>query len=595
MDLELTKLALSSGDLARAGAVARDLGRHLAARSEGGWLLPFRRLVARLGPSRTSEYERGFLEALELVATGFERQIDDAAADETEVLQLRSRPNWIAALRHISQGTVRPIDLARRLDVSPSRITKLVDELEEARLVTQMMEGKERPCRLTPRARVLLGKLPPPDGDDALVAKAVAEVVPAVVSCMGALARDRRVGRARLLETMGSALTVSRSTILALLDTALRDTSWAVLDKDDAWVATDAELLTRLQQHLALACQGRRGPIFERLAKLSERSDVVLRVGGSFLEWDTAVSELTRIHVLREGDLRYAEPRSLSGEVQVVYESPSLLAADRRHRWMEQVIDRAIGRYVLGVANGPRSRTSSRSRWACPSTRRDGSSVVVISTSEQAARLVTVDVNDAIRGKILQVLARSRALLAGHFALHRGRHATSALRFRGIGRDPAFVGEVVDALVAKLPAEVQRELPSAKLLTPASAGFFLGRALATRYGRPLVVAQTDLRRLPAKTLRSGVIQPNDRVVLVNDVASTGTSLDALRELVVERGGRVVAVVLFGVVDSPAVTAYCARWQLPSHWLVTARWETYAPEVCPGCQAGEPLVSVAELA
>jgi DNA-binding MarR family transcriptional regulator len=353
MDLELTKLSLTSGDPARIGSVARDLGRHLAVRSEGGWLLPFRRLVARLTPGRTSEYERGFLEALELVAAGFERQVNDAAADEAEVLQLSSRTNWVAALRYISQGAVRPIDLAKRLGVSPSRVTKLVDELEEAELVTQTAEGKERPCRLTPRARVLLRRLPPPDGSDAAVVKAVAEVVPAVVNCMGALARDRRVGRARLLETMGSALTVSRSTILALLDTALRDTSWAVLDKDDAWVATDTELLTRLHQHLSLACRGKRGPIFDRLAGLSERSDVVLRVGGSFLEWDAAVSELTRIQVIREGDLRYAELLPLTAAYQIVYESPSLLASDRRHKGREQMIDRAIGRYVLGVAHGP--------------------------------------------------------------------------------------------------------------------------------------------------------------------------------------------------------------------------------------------------
>jgi adenine/guanine phosphoribosyltransferase-like PRPP-binding protein len=157
------------------------------------------------------------------------------------------------------------------------------------------------------------------------------------------------------------------------------------------------------------------------------------------------------------------------------------------------------------------------------------------------------------------------------------------------------VRDVVEALVATLPEGVQRELAGAKLLTPESAGFFLGRALAMRYGRPLVVAQTDLRRLPTPALRSGVIQPNDRVVLVNDVARTGTSLDALRELVVEHGGRVAAVVLFGVVGSAAVTEYCARWHLPSHWLVTARWETYAPEGCPGCKTGEPLSSIVELA
>ena len=316
-------------------------------------MLPFRRLAARLRPTRPSDYERGFIEALELVATGFERQVDDAAADETELLQLRSRVNWIAALRYISQGAVRPSDLARRLGVSPSRVTKLVDELEDEQLVTQMAEGKERPCRLTPRARVLLRRLPPLDDDNAAVATAVAEVVPAVVSCMNALARDRRVGRERLLETMRSAVTVNPSSLLALLDASLGETSCAFLDSDDAWVATDAELLTRLQQHLSFACQGQRGPVLDRLAELSERCHVVLRVGGSLLEWDSAVSELTHVHVIRDDELRYAVPGPVTSRFQIVYESPSLLAWDRRKGWMERMIDEAVGRYCLGVAHSP--------------------------------------------------------------------------------------------------------------------------------------------------------------------------------------------------------------------------------------------------
>jgi orotate phosphoribosyltransferase len=220
------------------------------------------------------------------------------------------------------------------------------------------------------------------------------------------------------------------------------------------------------------------------------------------------------------------------------------------------------------------------------------------SVREQVARLISVDANEAMQETILQALARSHALLTGHFALHRGRHAANALRFRGMGRDPASARAVTEAIIARAPDAVTHALAGAKLLTPESAGFLLGRALAIRYQVPHVVAQTDLRRLPTKALRAGVIQPNDRVVLVNDVASTGASLDILRELVAERGGRAVAVVLFGVAGSAAaaaVTAYCARWQLPAHWLVSARWDTYAPEGCPGCQAGQPLSSVAELA
>lgn len=215
------------------------------------------------------------------------------------------------------------------------------------------------------------------------------------------------------------------------------------------------------------------------------------------------------------------------------------------------------------------------------------------SSSEQLARFVAVDADEAVQAIITRALAESHALLTGHFALHRGRHATTALRFRGVGRDRGFLRVALDAILARAPDDLTRALAGAKVLTPESSGLFLGRALAAHYQTAHVVAQTDLRRLPTRALLAGTIRPNDRVVLVNDVASTGASLEPLRQLVAERGGLAVGVVLFAVVGAAAVTEYCAKWQLPSHWLVTARWETYAPDVCPGCKAGEPLVPVAE--
>jgi DNA-binding MarR family transcriptional regulator len=355
MDLELTRLALESGDVARWSAVARDVGRQLAAHLDRSkaWLLPFRRMTARLKPRRTSEYDRGFLDALELVATGFERQLDDAAADETELLELRSHQSWITLLRLIDQGTTRPSDLARKLDVSPSAVTRLVDELEEADLVTQTTHGKERPCRLTPRARVLLGRLPPAETSSA--AEAVTDVVPAVVACMTALVRDRRVARDRFLDSMRHAHIANPAGVVAMLDASLRETSWAVLDSDDnAWVAAEVELLDRLQQHLKLACQNKPGTVLDQLARLAHRGEVILRISSGISTWDSAVGRLGPIRVIRDDELKWAPPL-LTGEFQIVYESPSLLKVDRQQwrGWTEQTIPRAIGRYCLGVIPGP--------------------------------------------------------------------------------------------------------------------------------------------------------------------------------------------------------------------------------------------------
>ena len=78
--------------------------------------------------------------------------------------------------------------------------------------------------------------------------------------------------------------------LLGLLDGSLRETACAVLDPDDARVATDAELLSRLQHHLALACQDKPTTVVDRLAGLARVSTVILRVGTGVSTGDSAVA-----------------------------------------------------------------------------------------------------------------------------------------------------------------------------------------------------------------------------------------------------------------------------------------------------------------
>ena len=87
---------------------------------------------------------------------------------------------------------------------------------------------------------------------------------------------------------------------------------------------------------------------------------------------------------------------------------------------------------------------------------------------------------------IHDALARSGALLRGHFGLRGGRHTGYFIRFRALSREPALLDPIVDHLLAtELPA-------SATVLVPESAGFFLGDAISRRLGAPMAVSSTDL-------------------------------------------------------------------------------------------------------
>lgn len=188
-------------------------------------------------------------------------------------------------------------------------------------------------------------------------------------------------------------------------------------------------------------------------------------------------------------------------------------------------------------------------------------------------------------------LARSGALLRGHFGLRGGRHTEYFIRFRALSREPALLEPIVDHLLATdLPA-------GATVLVPESAGFFLGDAIRRRLDAPLAVARTDLERRPARALLHGALTPGSQVVVVNDVVTTGASLEPLLDLVADHGATVAAALVFGALDGTGFRSMLNRRRLPGDHLLEAseRWRIQPADTCELCRSGPPLVPAAELA
>jgi adenine/guanine phosphoribosyltransferase-like PRPP-binding protein len=192
---------------------------------------------------------------------------------------------------------------------------------------------------------------------------------------------------------------------------------------------------------------------------------------------------------------------------------------------------------------------------------------------------------------VAAAIARTGAILHGHFALRRELHIDTAVRFRAIGRDP----DALALIAAQLAGLASWSWDRVRVLAPESAGFFLGAAVARLRGVPHAVVETDARRLPTGTLATGEIAAGDRVVLVNDVGSTGAGFEPMLELIAERGARAIGVLLFTVVGADAFAAWCARRGLVGHHLTVARWGELPPgaATCAGCAAALPLVPVTE--
>lgn len=346
MELDLATNLLTSGNQAQREASARGLGRNLAAQGSGDWLLKFRRFAAKQQKVASTDYERGFIEALELVSVGFERQSTEGEESEQEMARIKTRAHWLATLRLLAKGLLRPLEISEKLKVHKSQITRLLDELEEAGLVTRKQEGKERHCRLTPRARALLGKLP----DEPRV-PAPGKLVAAVVRGVAAIHRDGRVGRSKLITSLERDVAEMAPQVLTLLGEALQNLALGFLDEEDALVATEGELRSRISGHLVLGCAGKKSALVEQLRALTGEGPILLRVGESFQEWDVlAAQQIPMLTILREKDLSQFVPPEES--YSVIYESPSLLAEDRQTD-RKGFIEEAQRRYCLSIEEAP--------------------------------------------------------------------------------------------------------------------------------------------------------------------------------------------------------------------------------------------------
>ncbi|MFA0757661.1 MAG: hypothetical protein PVTTEEND_000948 [Candidatus Fervidibacter sp.] len=168
------------------------------------------------------------------------------------------------------------------------------------------------------------------------------------------------------------------------------------------------------------------------------------------------------------------------------------------------------------------------------------------------------------------------ALLQGHFLLTSGLHSDRYVeKFRLLER-PQLVGEVCAEIVRRFAGE-----RIDAVLGPAVGGIVLAFETARQLGCRYLFAETEDGR---RVLRRGfTLAPDEHVLLVEDVVTTGGSLKETLALAQQRGAHIVGVaVLIDRGETPL--------QLPVRTEVLARLplRTFPPDDCPLCRQGVPL-------
>jgi orotate phosphoribosyltransferase len=137
---------------------------------------------------------------------------------------------------------------------------------------------------------------------------------------------------------------------------------------------------------------------------------------------------------------------------------------------------------------------------------------------------------------VLKEFRDADALLEGHFILSSGLRSPRYLQCARVLMDPARAERIARALAAKLPGDIRNEIDL--VVSPAMGGVIMGHEMGRALGRPAIFVERPQGTFEVR--RGFRIEPGQKVLLVEDVVTTGLSSREAIKAVEEAGGRVIA-------------------------------------------------------
>jgi orotate phosphoribosyltransferase len=186
---------------------------------------------------------------------------------------------------------------------------------------------------------------------------------------------------------------------------------------------------------------------------------------------------------------------------------------------------------------------------------------------------------------VLDIFRATNALLEGHFRLTSGLHSNGYLQCALVLQHPQHAEAFGVALAARL-----HDLAPQVVLSPALGGLIIGHEVARALGVRAIFAE---RQDGALTLRRGfTIAPDERVLVIEDVVTTGGSTRETMDVATAAGGHVVGAGAIinrgGAVSLSAPFQALAEVSFPT-WPEDQipEWLAKIPVTKPGSRPGAP--------
>lgn len=174
---------------------------------------------------------------------------------------------------------------------------------------------------------------------------------------------------------------------------------------------------------------------------------------------------------------------------------------------------------------------------------------------------------------ILEHFSGTNALLEGHFILSSGLHSPQYLQCALALQFPTDA-----AKFARQIAEQNRDIEIDTVASPAIGGLVIGFAVAAAMNVRFIWTERQNGEMSVR--RGFTVKPGERILVVEDVITTGGSTRECIAAVESNGGKVVAAASIvdrsnGVADVGVPRTELVRLDVPS----------YSPDVCPMCAQG----------
>ena len=179
--------------------------------------------------------------------------------------------------------------------------------------------------------------------------------------------------------------------------------------------------------------------------------------------------------------------------------------------------------------------------------------------------------------EILEIFEKSGALLKGHFLLTSGRHSNVYFQCAKVLQYPEYAEKICGMIAKHFKSE-----KIDTVIAPAIGGIVVGQEVARQLNKRSIFAEREDKSL---TLRRGfAIEKGEKVLVCEDVVTTGGSVFEVIDIVKNLGGDVVGVGF--IVDRSNGKV---NFDHPQFSAMMLDAKSFLPEECPLCKKGIELV------